>query len=260
MPINYDEYPENWHEEIRPRILARARGQDGVLKCEWCGAVQYQPHPLTGSKVVLTVAHLDQNIDNNRDDNLAALCQRCHLNHDRPHNIEKRKARQMAFHQFFIGVDPSSTCTGIALLDREGRLLMSQAVQGGRNNFLSRLQHMGEQTQIVVSNWKLRYHLTRINTQVGIEIPIVGSRSGGEQTIKLARLNGAVSFALGKAGFSIVEVNPSQVKKIVAGHGAANKDQMLMAVQMQGYTVTDHNIADAIGVALWCLHEEQKAR
>lgn len=34
-------------------------------------------------RVVLTVAHLDRNRHNNDLGNLAALCQRCHLNHDR---------------------------------------------------------------------------------------------------------------------------------------------------------------------------------
>ncbi len=32
--------------------------------------------------IVLTVAHLDHNPMNNADDNLQALCQRCHLKHD----------------------------------------------------------------------------------------------------------------------------------------------------------------------------------
>ena len=27
-------------------------------RCEWCGAVNYIPHPDTGSKVVLTIAHV----------------------------------------------------------------------------------------------------------------------------------------------------------------------------------------------------------
>jgi hypothetical protein len=39
--------------------------------------------------VVLTVAHLDQVIEHGDDDNLAALCQRCHLQHDRPFNLAK---------------------------------------------------------------------------------------------------------------------------------------------------------------------------
>lgn len=34
-------------------------------------------------KIILTVAHLDRDRTNNHPGNLAALCQRCHLNHDR---------------------------------------------------------------------------------------------------------------------------------------------------------------------------------
>jgi hypothetical protein len=43
-------------------------------------------------RIILTVAHLDQNPANNDESNLAALCQRCHLNHDRPFNMPKIKA------------------------------------------------------------------------------------------------------------------------------------------------------------------------
>lgn len=80
MPCNYKDYPPNWKAEIVPRIRARA----GEC-CEWCGAANYQPHPVTGSKVVLTVAHLDDPDPSNvADSNLAALCQRCHNRHDAP--------------------------------------------------------------------------------------------------------------------------------------------------------------------------------
>lgn len=77
MPCDYSRYPANWKTEIRPRILERAGH-----RCEWCGAENYHPHPETGSKVILTVAHIDHDITNNTDGNLAALCQRCHLRHD----------------------------------------------------------------------------------------------------------------------------------------------------------------------------------
>ena len=76
MPIDYRLYSPEW-PAIRARILKRA---DNC--CEWCGAENYWPHPETGSSVVLTVAHLDHDIGNNSDDNLAALCQRCHLRYD----------------------------------------------------------------------------------------------------------------------------------------------------------------------------------
>lgn len=45
--------------------------------------------------IVLTVAHLDQNTRNDDPENLKALCQRCHLNHDRPHNLVKAKRTRL---------------------------------------------------------------------------------------------------------------------------------------------------------------------
>jgi len=80
MPFHRDRYPGNW-EEISKRIRNRAGN-----RCEFCGAENYKPHPVTGSKVVLTVAHLDHNPQNCADDNLRALCQRCHLRYDVEHH------------------------------------------------------------------------------------------------------------------------------------------------------------------------------
>lgn len=42
-------------------------------------------------KVVLTIAHLDHNIENNEHSNLMALCQMCHNRHDVQHRKENRK-------------------------------------------------------------------------------------------------------------------------------------------------------------------------
>jgi 5-methylcytosine-specific restriction endonuclease McrA len=83
MPIDYKKYPKNWKTEIRPAILERAGH-----KCEFCEATNYQPHPATGSRVVLTVAHLDHDVRNNSHDNLRALCQRCHLRYDAKHHAK----------------------------------------------------------------------------------------------------------------------------------------------------------------------------
>lgn len=76
MPVDYKLYPADWKTEIRPHILQRARHC-----CEFCGVPD---RILRGcSFVVLTIAHLDQDIRNNADSNLAALCQKCHHNHDK---------------------------------------------------------------------------------------------------------------------------------------------------------------------------------
>jgi 5-methylcytosine-specific restriction endonuclease McrA len=85
MPMRRELYPRGWKA-----ISLRIRERDG-WRCKFCGAENGKPHPVTGSIVVLTVAHLsDPDPMNCADDNLAALCQRCHLAHDREHH--KRNA------------------------------------------------------------------------------------------------------------------------------------------------------------------------
>lgn len=89
MPFHAKRYPANW-KEISQRIRQRAQ-----QRCEFCGAQNYAPHPVTGSKVVLTVAHLDHDTTHNSDDNLKALCQRCHLAYDaKMHAVNSAKTRK----------------------------------------------------------------------------------------------------------------------------------------------------------------------
>jgi hypothetical protein len=99
---NKHRYPKEW-----PLISLWIRVCAG-WRCEWCNAEQGEPHPITGSKVVLTVAHvLDPSPENVAPGNLAALCQRCHLNHDRNHHVaEAAKTRRRRMHtaEMFDGV------------------------------------------------------------------------------------------------------------------------------------------------------------
>ena len=92
MPVDWSLYPTNW-KDIRRQILDRA-----CHRCEFCGAANYEPHPITGSKVVLTIAHLDHDTMNNSPENLKSLCQKCHLTHDAKlhatHAAETRRAKQ----------------------------------------------------------------------------------------------------------------------------------------------------------------------
>jgi hypothetical protein len=92
MPCDYKKYPADW-KEVRQRILARDRNC-----CKFCWAENGQPHWITGSIVVLTIAHLNHNIQDMRDYNLAALCQRCHNILDMPYRHKiKESAMQITF-------------------------------------------------------------------------------------------------------------------------------------------------------------------
>ena len=86
-PENVGRYPKDW--ELRSRFIRFYRARN---KCEWCGAKNYEPHPITGSKVILTVAHIyDHSPECASLLNLAALCQRCHIRHDTERRKNERK-------------------------------------------------------------------------------------------------------------------------------------------------------------------------
>lgn len=54
-------------------------------------------------RVVLTVAHLNHVSGDDRDENLLALCQWCHLNYDKLHHRETRCERKDAARPLLIG-------------------------------------------------------------------------------------------------------------------------------------------------------------
>ena len=92
MPIRPEmqaRYPKDWKARSRFVRFYRARN-----RCEWCGAANYEPHPITGSRVVLTTAHVyDMRPEASDLLNLAALCQRCHNTHDAPYRRRNRALR-----------------------------------------------------------------------------------------------------------------------------------------------------------------------
>lgn len=102
-PENVSRYPPNWRE-LRRQILARANGM-----CERCGVPNHvwrirgtdtwsrnemqvetwaTCDELQVSYIVLTVAHLNHQPEDNRLENLQTLCQRCHLRLDQQHHAE----------------------------------------------------------------------------------------------------------------------------------------------------------------------------
>ena len=110
MPCNYKEYHPKW--SLISKLIRHYRAKN---RCEWCkvqdlavivrnqgsrytylNQEQYDQlskdelRRIYCTRVVLTVAHLDHNKGNNRFHNLAALCQRCHLNHDIRHHLANR--------------------------------------------------------------------------------------------------------------------------------------------------------------------------
>jgi hypothetical protein len=122
VPIRPDlreHYRVHWRKVVRPRILERAkhrceqcgapdryltlRGPAGtwrlLLGCDWHTAIggnlTSEPEGRKRTvRIVLTVAHLNHVAGDDRDENLKALCQWCHLHYDAMHHAETRATRK----------------------------------------------------------------------------------------------------------------------------------------------------------------------
>jgi len=95
-PSERAKYPATW------RAISTAVKQEQGWKCggseryPTCRARHGERHPETGSRVVLTTAHLDHDPANSTRENLVAMCQRCHLTYDAQHHARNAAATRRA--------------------------------------------------------------------------------------------------------------------------------------------------------------------
>ena len=125
MPVDPNAYPPEW-----PEISRRIRFERAGGRCECRGECGHAhpggrcnaPHGKTvyrsrvapwlwqhdpcedcyPVRIILTTAHLDHDRRNNAESNLRALCQFCHLNHDRLHRaaLERQRALEAGQMEF----------------------------------------------------------------------------------------------------------------------------------------------------------------
>lgn len=118
MPIREDRkhlYPgggtnsKEW-KAFRASLLERAGNRcEGTPQHPECRAENGKPHPVTGSKVVLTIAHMDHDESHADPDRCRALCNRCHNSWDAEHRRKNRsatlRAKKAAKDLFQGGID-----------------------------------------------------------------------------------------------------------------------------------------------------------
>jgi len=94
-PENRARYPRDWDAIALAVKVAAGWCCVGSPAYPDCRAAHGEAHPVTGAPVVLTVAHLDHQLENCDRANLRAWCQRCHNTYDAPHrraNAAKTRA------------------------------------------------------------------------------------------------------------------------------------------------------------------------
>jgi hypothetical protein len=122
MPIKSDRrklYPgggthsKEW-KTFRQSILDRAGNAcEGTPMHPGCRAENSGIHPETGSKVVLTIAHMDHDESHADPERCRALCQRRHLKWDAKHHaINAAATRRLKAAQLDLDLLDGSDCDG----------------------------------------------------------------------------------------------------------------------------------------------------
>lgn len=100
MPIkaeNAKRYPRHWKQMVAAVRARAGNACEGSPAFPDCRVHNGKPHPVTGSMVVLTTAHLEHDDLETQDlDRLRYWCQRCHLTYDAKHHTATARATRRA--------------------------------------------------------------------------------------------------------------------------------------------------------------------
>jgi len=89
VPVDWSKYPPNWTE------IATAIKDAAGWRCEGCGKqCRFPGEPFDTHRRTLTVAHINHVEMDCADENLVALCPKCHFAYDENRKRMQRLARK----------------------------------------------------------------------------------------------------------------------------------------------------------------------
>ena len=151
-----------------------------------------------------------------------------------------------------LGIDPGLQCTGFGVIDTEGPRL--HYVASGT------IQTSPKDGALLPERLKVLFdgitEVTRRYQPEAAVCEIVFVNVNPQATLLLGQARGACLTALVANGLSVAEYTALQLKKAVAGHGRANKEQMQEMVKrlLQLPGLPGKDAADALGLAITHAH------
>lgn len=143
-----------------------------------------------------------------------------------------------------VGIDPSLTCTGIAMIDTTNGHVVTRRfkTRPAGASLKARRNRLREAVAGILAPIP-----TRVVVSV-IEVPAFGRQFGalGE---RVALYWWLVDQLMARG--PVVEVSPSQRAKLATGHGNASKDDVVTAIRalFPDAWIPDDNVADAMALA-----------
>jgi len=151
---------------------------------------------------------------------------------------------EMSKRYIYAGIDPSLTSTGIVAIKAGGDTVFSHDIKTAPKTApLQRLFDIRHRVLTLLDGLRLSDY----RVLVGIEGYAYGRVN---QAHALGELGGVLRVALFEAGYDMVDVAPTAVKKFATGKGNAKKDQILLAVYKKwGAEFQSNDVADAYVIA-----------
>ena len=149
-----------------------------------------------------------------------------------------------------IGLDPSLSCTGWGVVERQGNRLRHVANGQVKTDPKASLAQ-----RLVTIDAALAEVIAQYRPETGA-VEEVFVNSNAQSTLKLGQARGVCLLVLAKAGLPVAEYAARLVKKAVVGTGGADKTQVQAMVKMllPGVQLAGADAADALAVAIAHAH------
>ena len=146
----------------------------------------------------------------------------------------------------FIGIDQSYTGFGLVVLDDKGHFHQKSLLKYPLNKFKDEGARL-----VKIYDDLITFFAIHGNSGAEIHIVMEGYAYGAKlNREKLGELGGIVKLVSNLVlGVTPTVIAPTALKQFVTGSGRADKQAMLTEIQKFDPEITDHNLADAYGLA-----------
>jgi len=150
--------------------------------------------------------------------------------------------------KIFIGMDPSFTSFGIVCLDSDGNIEREEVLKtDSKKSVVSRLLDLENKISDILEKYQ--------DVVVYLEGP--SYYSSGKFSLQMGALHYMLRMFFVKKKIEHYVISPSTLKKYVTGKGNCKKDLIILNVYKKwGVEFSDHNLADAYGLARMALEEQ----
>lgn len=146
----------------------------------------------------------------------------------------------------YIGIDQSYSGFGLVVLDENGHSHQKSLLKYPLNKFKDEGSRLVKIYDDLIMYFAI-HQGSKAEIHIGMEGYAYGAKLNRE---KLGELGGIVKLTSNLVfGRTPESIAPTSLKSFIAGSGKASKEDMVSAVQQLDPEITDHNLADAYGIA-----------